>query len=187
MSETWGRGRTGSPYAELGKMVDVGLGDFTCGQGEMISWWYHGAAGHASVKVCARDTGMRASGQGGDGTTCFIRGWVCLKFPILLNMMSASHFHRRNRTWLDSSQWYLRPAIEWQTRTIQEKGEKKKKKKQAGHEKQKGNSVLKEHGADQLNQVDACPWKQITFKVKKDMKLWFENWGIYHKFYLNII
>ena len=47
----------------------------------------------------------------------------------------------------------------------------KKKTNQAGHEKLKGNSVLKEHGADQLNQVDACPWKQITFKVKKDMKL----------------
>ena len=47
----------------------------------------------------------------------------------------------------------------------------KKKKKQAGHEKLKGNSVFKEHRADQLNQVDACPWKQIAFKVKKDMKL----------------
>ena len=38
MFETWGRERTGSPFTELGKMVDVGLGDFTCGQGEMISW-----------------------------------------------------------------------------------------------------------------------------------------------------
>ena len=48
---------------------------------------------------------------------------------------------------------------------------KKKEKKQAGHEKLKGNSVLKEQGADQLNQVDACPWKQKTLKVKKDMKI----------------
>ena len=45
------------------------------------------------------------------------------------------------------------------------------KKKQAGQENLKGNSVFKEHGADQLNQVDVCPWKQKTLKVKKDMKL----------------
>ena len=64
---------------------------------------------------------------------------------------------------------------------------KKKKKKQDGQEKLKGNSVLKEHGTDELNQVDACPWKQKTLKVKKDMKIWFENQGIYHKFYLNTI
>ena len=32
---------------------------------------------------------------------------------------------------------------------------KKKKNNQAGHEKLKGNSVFKEHRADQLNQVDA--------------------------------
>ena len=51
------------------------------------------------------------------------------------------------------------------------KRSKKKKKNQAGHEKLKGNSVFKEHRADQLNQVDVCPWKQIAFKVKKDMKL----------------
>ena len=48
---------------------------------------------------------------------------------------------------------------------------KKKKKKQDGQEKLKGNSVLKEHGTDELNQVDACPWKQKTLKVKKDMKI----------------
>lgn len=51
------------------------------------------------------------------------------------------------------------------------KGRKKIKKRQAGQEKLKGNSVLKEHAADQLNQVDACPWKQKTLKVKKDVKL----------------
>lgn len=67
------------------------------------------------------------------------------------------------------------------------KGSKKKKKKQAGQEKLQGNSVLKEHAADQLNQVDACPWKQKTLKAKKDVKLWFENMGIYHNFYLNTI
>lgn len=47
----------------------------------------------------------------------------------------------------------------------------RKKKKQAGQEKLKGNSVLKEHAADQLNQVDACSWKQKTLKAKKDVKL----------------
>ena len=51
------------------------------------------------------------------------------------------------------------------------KGSEKKKKKQDGQEKLKGNSVLKEHGTDELNQVDACPWKQKTLKVKKDMKI----------------
>ena len=51
------------------------------------------------------------------------------------------------------------------------KGSGKKKKKQDGQEKLKGNSVLKEHGTDELNQVDACPRKQKTLKVKKDMKI----------------
>ena len=57
---------------------------------------------------------------------------------------------------------------------------------QGGQEKPKGNSVLKGHQADQLNQADACLWKQKPLKVKKDMKLWFEDQAIYHKFYLNI-
>ena len=38
-------------------MVDVGLGDFPCGQAEMTSQWCPSAAGHAGVKVCARGTG----------------------------------------------------------------------------------------------------------------------------------
>ena len=42
---------------------------------------------------------------------------------------------------------------------------------QGGQEKPKGNSVLKGHQADQLNQADACLWKQKPLKVKKDMKL----------------
>ena len=57
-----------SPFAELGKMVEAGLGDFSCGQAEMTSQWCHSAAGHADVKVCARDTGVRAGGPGGEGT-----------------------------------------------------------------------------------------------------------------------
>ena len=51
------------------------------------------------------------------------------------------------------------------------RSKKKNNNNQAGHEKLKGNSVFKEHRADQLNQVDACPWKQKTLKVKKDMKI----------------
>ena len=38
MSGTGGRGRAGSPFTELGKMVDAGLGDFACGQAEMTCW-----------------------------------------------------------------------------------------------------------------------------------------------------
>ena len=49
-------------------MVEPGLGDFSCGQAEMTSQWCHSAAGHAGVKVCARDTGVRAGGPGGEGT-----------------------------------------------------------------------------------------------------------------------
>ena len=49
-------------------MVEAGLGDFSCGQAEMTSQWCHSAAGHAGVKVCARDTGVRAGGPGGEGT-----------------------------------------------------------------------------------------------------------------------
>ena len=30
-----GRGKTGSPFTDLGKMVEAGLGDFFCGQAEM--------------------------------------------------------------------------------------------------------------------------------------------------------
>ena len=45
-------------------MVDVGLGDFPCGQAEMTSQWCPSAAGHAGVKVCARGTGVRAGGPG---------------------------------------------------------------------------------------------------------------------------
>ena len=62
----WGvrKGKKWSPFTELGKMVDVGLGDFPCGQAEMTSQWCHSAAGHAGVKVCARGTGVRAGGPG---------------------------------------------------------------------------------------------------------------------------
>ena len=72
-----------SPFAELGKMVEAGLGDFSCGQAEMTSQWCHSAAGHAGVKVCARDTGVRAGGPGGEGTG--------LQQNILLISDSASH------------------------------------------------------------------------------------------------
>ena len=63
-----GRGRTGSPFTELGKVVDVGLGNFAHGQPDMTSQWCHGAVVHAGVKVCARDTGVRAGGPGDEGT-----------------------------------------------------------------------------------------------------------------------
>ena len=57
-------GKKWSPFTESGKMVDIGLGDFPCGQAEMTSQWCHSAAGHASVEVCARGTGVRAGGPG---------------------------------------------------------------------------------------------------------------------------
>ena len=77
------REKTGSQFTELGKMVEAGLGDFSCGQAEMTSQWCHSAAGHADVKVCARDTGVRAGGPGGEGTG--------LQQNILLISESASH------------------------------------------------------------------------------------------------
>ena len=49
-------------------MVDAGLGNFTHGQPEMTSQWCHVAVVHAGVKGCARDTGVRAGGPGGEGT-----------------------------------------------------------------------------------------------------------------------
>ena len=56
------------PFTELGKMVDAGLGNFAHGQPEMTSQWGHVAFVRAGVKVCARDTGVRAGGPGGEGT-----------------------------------------------------------------------------------------------------------------------
>ena len=64
-------------------MVDVGLGNFAHGQPDMTSQWCHGAVVHAGVKVCARDTGVRAGGPGGEGTG--------LQQNILLISESASH------------------------------------------------------------------------------------------------
>ena len=49
-------------------MVDADLGNFDHGQAEMTSQWCHDAFVHAGVKVCARDTGVRAGGPGGEGT-----------------------------------------------------------------------------------------------------------------------
>ena len=49
-------------------MVDAGLGNFAHGQPEMTSQWCHVAVVHAGVKVCARDTCVRAGGPGGEGT-----------------------------------------------------------------------------------------------------------------------
>ena len=45
-------------------MVDVGLGDFPYGKAEITSQWCHSAAGHASVEVFARGTGVTAGGPG---------------------------------------------------------------------------------------------------------------------------
>lgn len=49
-------------------MVDAGLGNFAHGQPEMTSQWGPVAFVRAGVKVCARDTGVRAGGPGGEGT-----------------------------------------------------------------------------------------------------------------------
>ena len=59
-------------------MVKAGLGDFACGQAEMASWQCQDAAGHASVKVCARDTGVIAGGPGGEGTGLALSRNECL-------------------------------------------------------------------------------------------------------------
>ena len=60
--------------------MDAGLENFAHGQPEMTSQWYHGAVVHAGVKVCARHTGVRAGGPGGEGTgLVFIKELVSLK------------------------------------------------------------------------------------------------------------
>ena len=48
--------------------MDAGLGNSTHGQAEMTSQWCHVAVVHASVKVCARDTCVKAGGPGGEPT-----------------------------------------------------------------------------------------------------------------------
>ena len=56
-------------------MVDAGLGNFVHGQPEMTSQWCHVAVVHAGVKVCARDTGVRAGAPGWRRRrTCFNQG-----------------------------------------------------------------------------------------------------------------
>ena len=64
-------------------MVEAGLGDFTCGQAEMTSWWCQDAAGHASVKVCARDRGVRLAAQEVKAQDLFYQG---------MSVSSTGHF-----------------------------------------------------------------------------------------------